>query len=226
MKNNRLIVLILSTLLFYGCNNTVGRIELAGKVLDADTKAAIPNISIMVEGLDQTNEEYINRFAGDFMTDSSGCFTFMMKKVKNASYYTFRIEGNPDYAETNKMLGLSDLHTDGKFLSFQMKRIVDFTIKINRVSKTTYQDMLTVSWKTDGVDGQTFYPYKIVNYCINSEKGLVWAGGEVKSEIKTKVFADRKTIVHWELFRNGKSQDIVDTLFCLRDAVNSINLNY
>ncbi len=135
----------------------------------------------------KTMIEYINQYVGDFTTDSSGCFTYTLKKVKNVSLYNFCIRSNQDYAESNNILGLSDLHTGGKFLSFQMKRIVDFTLKINRVSKTTLRDTLTVSWKTNGIDGKTFYPYKIENYRINSENRLIWIGGEVKSEIKTKV---------------------------------------
>ena len=71
---------------------------------------------------------------------------------------------------------------------------------------------LTVTWETNGIDGQTLYPFKIENYRINSENGLKWIGGDVKSAIKTKVYADKNTIVHWELTRNAKRKDIVDTI--------------
>ena len=225
MKHNTLISFIFIILLC-GCNNTVGIIELKGKVLDDSTKAAIPNLSIMVEALYHSNSEYRNQYVCDFITDSSGSFAYTMKKVKNVSLYKFSIEGNPAYIESNKILGLSDLRRDGKFLSFQIKRIVDFTIKINRVSKTTFCDTLIVSWKTNGEDGKTFYPYEIENYRINSENGLIWIGGEVKSVIKTKVYADKNTIVHWELYRNGKHKDIIDTIFCMRSAANSVYLAY
>jgi hypothetical protein len=223
MQHNRLIVFVLSILLC-GCNNTVGIIELKGKVVDESTKTAIPNISIMVEALDQTNDKSI--YAGDFTTDSSGCFTYTLKKVKNMSLYNFSIAGNPDYDPSNKILGLTDLNIYGKYLSFEVTRIVDFTMKINRVSKTPFRDTLLVSWKSNGIDGQTLYPFKIVNYRINSENGLIWIGGDVKSEIRTKVYADKNTIVQWELFRNGTHKHIIDTIFCKRDAANSVQLTY
>jgi hypothetical protein len=213
-------------LLLSGCNNTVGTIELKGKVVDADTKTAIPNLSIMVEALDQSNDKTGNIYVDDFTTDSSGCFQYTLKKVKNMSLYNFYILGNPDYDPSNQILGLSDLDHFGKFLSFEVNRIVDFTMKINRNNKTSFRDTLIVSWETNGVDGKTLYPFKIENYRINSENGLIWIGGDVKSVIKTKVYADKNTIVHWELFRNGRHKHIIDTIFCKRDAANSIYFTY
>jgi len=223
MKINRLIAFVFCILLS-GCNNTVGIIELKGKVVDESTKTTIPNISVMVEALDQSNDKSI--YAGDFTTDSSGCFTYTLKKVKNMSLYNFSIAGNPDYDPSNKILGLTDLNIYGKYLSFEVTRIVDFTMKINRVSKTPFRDTLLVSWKTNGVDGKTLYPFKIVNYRINSGNGLIWIGGDVKSEIRTKVYADKNTIVQWELFSNGRHKHITDTIFCKRDAANSVQLTY
>ena len=223
MRQNSFIALVFS-LLLSGCNNTVGTIELKGKVVDADTKTAIPNLSIMVEALDQSNDKSV--YAGDFTTDSTGCFTYTLKKVKNMSFYSFSIVGNPDYDPSDQLLGLTDLHRDGKFLSFKINRIVDFSIKIDRESKTAFRDTLIVSWETNGVDGETLYPFVIENYRINSENGLRWVGGDVKSKIKTKVFADKNTIVHWTLYRNGKRKEITDTVFCMRDAVNSVYLSY
>jgi hypothetical protein len=213
-------------ILLSGCTNTVGSIELKGKVVDESTKAAIPNVSVVVEALDQINDKPVTIYVGDFTTDSSGCFDYTLKKVKNVSFYNFYIQGNPDYDPLNKILGLTDLNIDGKFLSFEIKRIVDFTMKINRDSKTAFRDTLIVSWETNGFDGKTLYPFKIVNYRINAEDGLIWIGGDVKSEVQTKVYADKNTIVHWELFRNGKHKNIIDTIFCKRDAVNSVYLNY
>lgn len=226
MKYDRLIAFTLSILLS-GCNNTVGTIEIKGKVVDESTKTAIPNLRIKVVALDQANEMPIeNLYVGDFTTDSSGCFAYTMKKVKDLYLYNFCIDGDPAYAESDNTLGLTELYTYGKFLSFQVKRIVDFTIKINRVSKTPLLDTLIVSWETNGVDGKILYPFKIINYRINSADGLIWIGGDVKSEIKTKVYADKNTIVHWELFRNGRHTDIVDTIYCMRDAVNSVSISY
>jgi hypothetical protein len=223
MRQNSLIALVFS-LLLSGCNNTVGTIELKGKVVDESTKAAIPNLSVMVEALDEINDKSI--YVGDFVTDSSGCFAYTLDKVKNISLYNFYIQGNPAYDPANKILGLSDLHSYGKFLSFEVKRIVDFTLKINRESKTAFRDTLIVSWETNGVDGKSLYPFKIENYRINSGNGLRWVGGDVKSIIRTKVFADKYTIVLWTLYRNGKREEITDTVFCKRDAINSVYLKY
>jgi len=213
-------------LLLSGCNNTVGTIELKGLVIDENTKAPIPNISVMVQALERCEDETTATFAGDFTTDTSGRFTYTLKKVKNSSLYNFRIDGNPAYDPSNRVLGLTELNSYGKFLSFEIKRIVDFTMKINRNGKTPFRDTLTVSWETNGIKGETLYPFKTNNYQINPGNGLIWIGGDIKSEIKTKVFADKNTIVHWTLHRNGKRSEITDTVFCDRNTANSVYLNY
>jgi hypothetical protein len=225
MKQSRLIPFVFYFLLS-GCTNTVGTIELKGKVIDENTKAPVPNLAVRIEALEQCDDKTTANYAGDFTTDSSGKFDYMLKKVKNSSLYSFRIEGNPAYDPSNQVLGLTELNSYGKFLSFEIKRIVDFTIKINRNGTPTFRDTLTVSWETNGVDGRTLYPFKIYNYQINSGNGLIWIGGDIKSEIKTKVFADKNTIVHWTLYRNGKRKEITDTVFCDRNTVNSVYLNY
>jgi len=69
--------------------------EIKGKVIDESTKAPIPNISVMIEAIYQSNDSTCNIYAGDFTTDSSGCFAYRLKKVKNTSLYNFCIEGNP-----------------------------------------------------------------------------------------------------------------------------------
>lgn len=224
MKINVLIIFVLG-LLISGCNNTVGIIELKGKVTDETTKTAIPNLSVLVEALDQSNEKSPKIYVGDFSTDSSGCFSYTLKKVKNISFYNFYIQGSEDYDQSEILLGLTDLNINGKYLSFVAKRIVEFSMKINHVSKTGYSDTLIVSWETNGVDGKAFYPFTIKNYRINSNNGLIWIG-DVKSEIHTKVYADKNTIVHWQLFRNGNHQDIYDTIFCNRNVANSVSLTY
>ena len=225
MNYPKLIVFIFGILLS-GCNNTIGIIELKGKIIDANTKAAIPNMAVTVEALDQGDDKSDYIYAGEFPTDSSGCFAYTLKKVKNLYLYNFCIRGNPDYDPSNQVLGLTELNIYGKFLSFEIDRIVDFTMNINRESQTTFRDTLMVSWETNGVDGKTIYPFKIENYRINSENGHFWVGGDVKSKIKTKVYANKNTIVHWELFRNGKHKDITDTIFCKRDVANNVYFTY
>jgi hypothetical protein len=225
MKYSSLIAFVFGILLS-GCINTVGRIELKGRVVDDSTQTPIPNISVMVQAIQQRDDITKNIFIGDFTTDSSGCFTYTLNKIRDISLYNFCIEGNPDYDPSDQIMGLSDLHSYGKFLTIRIKRVADFTIKISRISKTTFRDTLTLTWETNGVDGQTFYPYKIENYRINSETGLKWIGGDVKSAIKTKVYADKNTIVHWELIRNGKHTNIIDTVFCKRDVANNVTFTY
>lgn len=225
MKRYGLIAFIFSILLS-GCTNTIGTIELKGKVIDRSTKTAIPNMSILVEAVDYSDDKPINTYVGDFKTDSTGSFSYTLNKVKNVSFYNFYVEGDPAYDPSNQFLGLSDLDHFGKFLSFEVARIVDFTMKINRESNTSFCDTLIVSWESNGVDGIKIYPFTIENYRINSANGLIWIGGDVKSQVKTKVYADKNTIVHWELFRNGSHKHIFDTVFCKRDAVNSVYLKY
>ena len=221
----RLIIFVFSIFLS-SCNNTVGNLELKGKIVDASTKTVIPNITVIIEAVDQNEDKTAKIYAGDFTSDSSGKFAYTLMKIKNSSLYSFRIEGNPAYDPSNQVLGLTELNSYGKFLSFEIKRIVDFTIKINRNGTPTFRDTLTVSWETNGVDGRTLYPFKIYNYQINSGNGLIWIGGDIKSEIKTKVFADKNTIVHWTLYRNGKRKEITDTVFCDRNTAQSVYLNY
>ncbi|MDO9256658.1 MAG: hypothetical protein Q7U54_14160 [Bacteroidales bacterium] len=225
MKYSIFIVFAFS-LLLSGCTNTVGIIELKGKVVDEGTKTVIPNQLVIVEALLQNEDETTAIYAGEFTTDSSGCFVYTLKKVKNASLYNFCIKGNPAYDPSNQVLGLTELNNYGKFLSFEIKRIVDFTMYINRESTTPFRDTLIVSWETNEVDGKTLFPFKIENYHINAQEGLVWIGGDVKSKIITKVYADKNTIVHWELSRNGRHTDIIDTIFCRRNAANNVFLNY
>jgi hypothetical protein len=225
MKYSVLFVFV-SGLLLSGCTNTVGTIELKGKVVDGGTKTVIPNQSVIIEALLQNEDEPTAIYTGEFTTDSSGCFAYTLKKVKNASLYNFCIKGNPAYDPSNQVLGLSDLNRYGKFLTFEVRPIVDFTMYINRESKTTFRDTLLVSWETNEVDGKTMYPFRIENYHINAQYGLIWIGGDVKSKIKTKVYADKNTIVHWELYRNGRHTDIIDTFFCKRNTANNVSLNY
>jgi len=214
------------SLLLSGCTNTVGIIELKGKIVDEGTKTAIPNQSVVIEALLRCEDETTPVYVGEFTTDSSGCFVYILKKVKNASLYNFCIKGNPAYDLSNQVMGLTDFKRHGKFLTFEIHPIVDFTMYINRESGTTFRDTLLVSWETNEVDGKTLFPFRIENYHINAQEGLVWIGGDVKSKIITKVYADKNTIVHWELFRNGRHTDIIDTIFCMRNTANNVSLNY
>ena len=77
------------------------------------------------------------------------------------------------------------------------------------------------------------YPYQIENYGISDNTfalisgfGLRWIGGNINSTIRTKVFADKITTIHWELVRNKKRFETVDTIICKRDLVYVANFTY
>jgi hypothetical protein len=219
-------VALVSIFLLSGCMDNAGILELKGRVLDDNTKVAISNRKIIIQALTKSDEKFLSSYAGEFITDSSGSFAYVLKKVKNAYLYEFCVVGDTAYASLNNRLSLTDLNQNGMFLSFDLRKLADFTIKINRTNKTFIRDTLYVSWESNGIDGKTLYPYETGNIWINSKEKLRWIGGNIKSVIKTKVFADKKTIVRWELFREGKYKEIKDTIFCLRDAANIVSLEY
>jgi hypothetical protein len=219
-------IIFISGILLSGCINTEGILELKGMILDENTKAAIPDRKIIVQALVYNGVNYKPVYAGEFSTDSTGCFAYSLKKVKNVSLYDFYFVGDSAYAFSNNKLGLMELDRYGKFLSFYLNKLADFTIKIDRRSKTPLRDTLYVSWESNGIDGEILYSYKIENYGITSDLALQWIGGNIKSVIKTKVYADKKTIVSWTLFRNGRPREIIDTIFCKREGNNSLYFKY
>lgn len=209
-------------ILLSGCNDTEGILEIKGKVLDESTKVTIPNRKVIVQALMPDDEKYIPCYVGEFSTDSSGCFAYTLRKVKNVFLYNFCVVGDTAYASSNTKLGL----TYGKALSLFAGKLAELTIKFERISKTTFRDTLFVSWASNGIEGNILYPYKIENYGSDSNLGFRWIGGDVKSAIRTKVFADKKTTVNWSLFRNGKLKEITDTIYCTNKGTNSIFFKY
>jgi hypothetical protein len=86
--------------------------------------------------------------------------------------------------------------------------------------------------ESNRVDFRTLYPYKIDNYGITDNAfgfipgfGLRWIGGNINSTVKTRVFADKMTKIHWELVSNKKRKEITDTLTCRRGIVYVVILN-
>ena len=217
---------LVSILLLTACLNTEGLLEFKGKVLDESTKSAISGRKVIIKALEDSDNEFISSYAGYFTTDSAGTFSYTLTKVKKAYWYEFSVVGDTSFACLNKRISLGELNSNGKFLSFYLDKLADFTIKINRMSKIPILDTLYVSWVSNGIDGKTMYPYEIGNNWIYSKEGLRWIGGDIKSVIRTKVYADKRTIVRWELFREGKYKEIIDTIFCVRDAANSVYLKY
>ena len=219
--------------LLIGCVNTEGILEIKGKVIDDYTKTEIPWRNIIIQGLLESNEMLIPIDAGQLSTDSSGCFTYSLRKVKDAHYYNFCFVGDSDYAFVTRKLSLYELDQNAKYLSFSLSKLVDLTIKIYRESKKPVFDTLSLSWQSNGVSHWSLYPYKIDNYGktnnyfgLTSGKELRWIGGNVNSAVKTRVFADKMTKLRWDLNRDGKRKEIIDTITCRRDLANIVYFIY
>jgi hypothetical protein len=216
-----------------GCVNTEGTVEIQGNVIDECTKVPIPGKDIIVQVLVERNEKVEPVDFWQFSTDSSGRFTYSLRKIKDARYYNFCFVGDSDYAFKTRKLSPYDLKRNAKYLTFSLNRLVEFKIIISRKSKTPVCDTLSLTWDSDGIDGRILYPYyKIDNFGKKTNPGLTsdlelrWIGGNVKTMIKTRAFADRKTIVWWELLRNGKKLEFKDTITCRRNLSNSVFLTY
>jgi hypothetical protein len=213
-------------ILLIGCINTEGIIKIKGKVIDESTRVQIPLRDIIVQGLVESNNKLVPINVGQFTTDSTGCFTYSLRKIKDAYYYNFCLAGDSDYATITRELALVDLKRNAKYLSFSLSKLADFTINIYRKSKTPAYDTLFLTWESDGIDGRFLFPYKIINYEPMSDFASGWVGGKVKSTVQTRVFADKKTRVRWVLFRNGKMKEIMDTITCKRYLENNVYLTY
>ncbi len=236
MRNIKLLHIFItfaSGLLLIGCLNTEGTLEIKGNVIDEYTKTVIPWRKIIIQGLIESNEKLIPVDAGQFSTDSSGCFTYSLRKVKDAHHYNFCLVGDSDYVSITRNLGLWELEQNAKYLSFSLSKLVDLTIKIYRKSKKPVFDTLSLSWQSNGFSCWSLYPYKISNYVktnnyfgLTSGKELRWVGGNVNSTVKTRVFADKRTKLYWDLIRNGKRKEILDTITCKRDFANIVYFTY
>jgi hypothetical protein len=216
-----------------GCLNTEGTVEIKGKVLDENTKTGITRKNIFVQGLVDINNKLEPIETGQFATDSSGCFSYSLRKVKDAHYYNFVLVGDSDYALKTINLGLMELKQNAKYLSFSINKLVDLTIILKRKSKMPVCDTLRLIWESNGIFGASLYPYRISNYGrtnnsfgLESDLDLIWIGGNVNSTINTKVFADKKTELTWELYRNGKRQEFIDTITCKRNFANIVHFTY
>ena len=200
--------------------------DLKGKVLDEETKATIPRKKIIIQALIEGDDSRTPVYVGQILTDNEGCFTYKLNKVKYSYLYNFYFVGDSSYASKTYLLGLTELDRDGMFLSFKLSKLADFTITIFRKCKRPLIDTLYVSWKSNGIDGKTLFPYKIENYNNSQNVEFRWIGGDIKSTIRTKVFASKRTEIFYELFRNGKKKEIVDTIFSQRDVSNCAKFNY
>jgi hypothetical protein len=228
------IVLVFSQEVFLtGCVNTEGTLKIKGKVLDENTKTGIPLRGVVVQGLVNFDNKLVPIEAGQFSTDSSGSFTYSLKKIKDAYFYNFCPVGDSDYLSKTRYLGLYELEQNANSLSISLSRLVDLTIKIYRESKKPVFDTLSLSWESNGVSCWSLYPYKITNFGktlnysgLTSATELCWIGGSINSTVKTRVFADKRTKLYWDLIRNGKRKEIFDTITCRRDFVNTVYFTY
>lgn len=238
MRNIRLryglIIYVISAigLVSIGCVDTEGNLEIAGKILDQYTKEQLPGRNIIVEALVESNEKTLKIDAGHFSTDSSGCFKYSLRKVKDAHFYNFCLVGDSDYTFRIRRLGLLEIEENAKFLIFTLNKLVSLKIFIHRKNNSPIWDTLTLSWESNNVLGRNLYPYNIDNYgksnnfCLTSSKELRWIGGDVISTIHTRVFADERTKLRWYLDRNGKRKEIIDTITCRRDIENIVHFTY
>jgi hypothetical protein len=219
--------------LLIGCVNTQGTLKITGKVLDESTKKGIPWKNIIVQGVVDSINKSEPIEAGQFSTDSAGYFTHSLRKIKGAYNYNFCFIGNSDYPVTIEKLTLFDLKRNAKYLFFSISKLVDLTIKISRKSRTPFCDTLHLIWVSNGIFGLSLYPYKIYNYGrtnksfgLTSGGDLWWIGGNINSTIETKVFADKKTELNWELYRNGQRKEFTDTITCKKNFANAVYFAY
>jgi hypothetical protein len=223
IKFQQIFITYISGLIFTGCLNTEGTLEIKGKVVDEHTKMKIPGRNIIVQGLVKNEKELVPIEAGQFSTDSSGSFTYTVRKIKDAYYYNFCLVGDSSYSFMTRKFGLSELQQNAKYLFFSLNKLVDIRIRIY------------LSWESNGIDFKVLYPYKIENYRMQdnfsglssySGLGLVWIGENTNSTIRTRVFADKMTRIHWELVRNKERKEITDTITCKRDIINTVYFTY
>lgn len=223
---NILYIVFLAGILFPGCINTQGILKINGKVIDEYTKEPIATRNIFVQALVGSGKSLVTVDAGNFTTDSSGYFTYSLRKVKDAYSYNFCLVGDSDYLFKTDKVALSYLERNAKYLSFSLSKLAEVSFIIFKESETAVCDTLFLSWRSNGILGGDIYPYKINNYGLTSGKELKWIGRRVESTVKTRAFADSRTIVRWVLYRNGQKKEISDTIICKRDKVNEVYIRY
>lgn len=217
--------------LFLGCVNTEGDLEIEGKITDEFTREEVPWRKIIVQGLKKHDGKSIPVEVGQFSSDSTGGFRYLLRKVKDVRYYNFILVGDSDYAGKNNVLGLYELEQNAKFISFSISKLANLSIIINRKTEKPVNDTLSLSWNSNNVFYWSLFPYEIHNYdianhIVNSGTELRWYGGYVNSIVKTRVFAEKKTRLNWVLDRNGRRLEFTDTITCRRDIMNKIYFSY
>ena len=125
------------------------------------------------------------------------------------------------------------MEQNSKFLIFSLSVLTDLTIIINRKSKISVSDTLSLYWESKGIPGRNLFPYRIDNYGkpdnhygLTTGEELRWIGGTVNSRVYTRVFADTKTKLLWDLDRYGRRKEFIDTITCRRDFSNTVYFTY
>ncbi len=214
-------------ILLSACHPDKGTIDIEGKVVDEYTSAPIAHMVIMVHKWVKRDDKDIPVYIGQFFTNDSGFFHYSLKKQKGIYVYDFSVVGDSAYSYSNISLGLTELKKYGKFLDFRLKKLTDLTIAINSKSRFRMDEDVYISWKSDGIDEEFLYPYTVKNHGFNIiPTRLRLEGGANRSEIRTRVFANKETIVHLEIYRYGKHREVEDTIFCKRDIDNAITIYY
>jgi hypothetical protein len=216
-----------------GCVHTAGNQKIKGKVIDESTKTGIPGKTVIIQAVRNLNGKPITTEIAVFSTDSSGSFNYKFKKLKECRRYNFCLAGDSDYIFTTHSMSLFEIEKNADYLFFSISKMANLTINLYRKSIKPSSDTIRLIWQSDGVYGGSLYPYKIFNhergeYAIgqNPALDLIWIGGKVNSTINTKVFAEKKTELTWELYRYGRRTIFVDTIRCKRDFSNVVNFSY
>jgi len=220
-------ILIALCFIIKGCISTEGEVVLKGKTLDDSTNEIVPCRKVVVEAILYYNQDETKTFGvGQFLSDSLGCFTFKLKKVKGAYNYNFHFVGDSCYAPTTKNLGIMDIADNSKYLSFYLHKLTKLTIQVTKNNKSLAESTLYLSWKSDGIEGKSIYQYKVSNFGAAPEFDFKWSSSNVSSKIETRVLADKPTIINWEIRNGQKTQEIIDTIICKRDITNYVNFTY
>jgi hypothetical protein len=114
-----------------------------------------------------------------------------------------------------------------------MKRLTALKIRINRECKKPAADTLYLYWESDGSNGRGLASYRVFNLGnegnplgSSNNPELRWIGTNIKSRVTTRVYADKKTVIYFELIRNGRRLVIMDTITCRRNAENDVYFKY
>lgn len=219
--------------LLTGCVHTEGTQRIKGKVIDESTKIGIPRKTVIIQAIQILNGKPIPTEVAVFSTDSTGSFAIKFKKLKDCRSYNFSLAGDSDYIFTNRRMSLYDIEQSADFLYFSLSKLTNLTINIIRKSSRPALDTISLIWQSDGIYGGSVYPYTIYNYekgknsiGQNQDYKLIFIGGKVNSSINTKVFADKNTLLTWQLYRFGRRTLFIDTIKCKRDFSNVVNFSY